>query len=340
MMIPPPQITEPAFEATLSSDEFYSVEAIYMLDLNTKIGEKKDEVLAQVNDKRQEKRVFGVDDYYEVSIQSLFSASGAVIAEDGTGTIKVEYPDTSLFFDLALVPHFTPTKRLKHIPSVEVTSEQIFVAWDVDRFYVEEDEEGEEIYPATFPAFSLDNPNLVATIELSRDGSYTATTTAKLAADKLTQANIELLYITPIEKEPLDDPDINQPGVTYSFSGMSSSGLSGGLPSIRHYFPIVKLTTIHHRLFLADDDDYYNKFSNRNYSTKKKVLSTYDFSTKSIYDIQHKISAYQSSAWGTSSDDPLNGGSLRRINDATVNAHSSTQAFKVYNRGFIYEFSK
>jgi hypothetical protein len=316
-----------------------------------------------------------------------------------------------------LVPHFTPTKRLKHIPSVEVTSEQIFVAWDVDRFYVEEDEEGEEIYPATFPAFSLDNPNLVATIELSRDGSYTATTTAKLAADKLTQANIELLYITPIEKEPLDDPDtvpddfqldpydagphlkmvsmvigytgdgsgnselqmyveqgdnygdkfskrwdydfkgngvnlmgtdsllydepdINQPGVTYSFSGMSSSGLSGGLPSIRHYFPIVKLTTIHHRLFLADDDDYYNKFSNRNYSTKKKVLSTYDFSTKSIYDIQHKISAYQSSAWGTSSDDPLNGGSLRRINDATVNAHSSTQAFKVYNRGFIYEFSK
>ena len=413
----------PPHEASMGYEDFHTLNNEFAEHLPNRLHQNKEAVLRLVNEERFEKAVNYVDDYYEVPIANLKGSPAKSLAESGEGYIKVTFPDQDRIFDVSLVPHISPATLKKSVPyNNKLQSEEVFIAWDVDRFYIEEDADGKELYPVTFPVFSLEDPDFEVDVTLYRDGTleWGGITEKNVSKNELQNSDPSLLYITTTECTtciiPPDDgsgggfptfepvtgshlamvsmmlgksgdgsgnselqmyieendnyslkfskywgydfkgdardlkgsdgvyyhePDVNQPGIRYSFANLPAGPEHYAWPQNEDYLSIIHLGTTFNRLFLADDDAVYNKFSHRTKETVVDTLSTYDFNSKSIYDIVHKISAYDMWFWETgSSDDPLDGGSLRRINEATVNDFSETEPFTIYNRGFEYKFIK
>jgi hypothetical protein len=75
-------------------------------------------------------------------------------------------------FELILEPHRGGRKIGSSTP-VSFSTASTWLALNADRFYVQEDAEGNEIWPVTFPAVSIDNPGRKINITLDRDGTLT-----------------------------------------------------------------------------------------------------------------------------------------------------------------------
>lgn len=340
-------------------------------------------------------------------------------------------------FELVLQPHYGPAETAKGKAAEGTTllsTETAWLALNPDVFYVDEDEEGNEIWPVTFPATSLENPDIEIEVTLDRDGTLTWPEKAKAK----TIDDNQMYYLTPLYMElcdacdddsvksakgkeiattstnvpdwflglktlridnsgdgdgaaeltlhfqqtdnynskfsrnwnyafdtrkyftksnPLgkkhsqnqaadglwyDGPDVNHPGVDYSFMNMPSS-LKFPVKSNEvwyqgelDYFPLLPLTGSYHRLIITEQDKKYNKFSARRTSTRVEDVWTYDMSDGQYDYLTTRIDA-ASHRRGNSDETMLLSG-VRRVNYSTVSYATNSGSVTAQRGGFKYVF--
>lgn len=117
--------------------------------------------------------------------------------------IRVQYPDGS-------INEFTLTLR-KARNGGRVAANQIaanktstWIALDPERFYVKENDQGNEIYPVTFLATSMKNPDVKVEVTLHRNGiltwpsENTSNFSSNTAANMAASSQRQMMYVTAV----------------------------------------------------------------------------------------------------------------------------------------------
>ncbi|MBO6620666.1 MAG: hypothetical protein JJ940_02155 [Balneola sp.] len=104
-----------------------------------------------------------------------------------------------------------------------VSEDNTWIALDPDRFYLEDDENGEEIWPITFEALHVGDVNRVLSVTFGKEGLLSAQEEGK--AKMNSDPTLLFLDSAPMLDQPCDDPSLI---ITCDENGGSGSPGSGG----------------------------------------------------------------------------------------------------------------
>jgi len=242
----------------MNSEEFYLGTADYFSELKKKlVGKRKlifETMKAEAELKSSENSYPSVP---EIKLKQLslltnnIKTKKADHPENLSGHIRVLNSDGSVSeYYLELTKHHAPFKAESTLNTILSSASpqpgsEAYIALDVDAFYVKDDEQGEEIWPVTFPAQSLDDPNKVIDITVYKDGSIKwpkeksiNTTFSTISASSGNTSN-ELYYLQPSELQicTIDDNSCSDPGT----GGGSTGGGSTSAPSWTDAMPYMEV---------------------------------------------------------------------------------------------------
>jgi len=167
----------------MSANEFYTGSAQYFKDAISKIAANKALILDSYREYLQNARADGITDpaatLVELKKQPAFvravaNSNSKKAIEDLPGHIRIKNNDheTENFY-LSLTLHSPPVKRLSETAAGFLSgageNRKAYIALDVDQFYASDGPDGEEIWPVTIPAVSLDDEQQVE-IVVHKDG--------------------------------------------------------------------------------------------------------------------------------------------------------------------------
>jgi len=144
------------------------------------------------------------------------------LLDDLSSHIRVEYEDGSTeAFVLTLEKHYGRKQFSKNKTDV-LSEENTWLALAPSRFYIREDKQGNEIFPVTFPAVSLDNSEMEIEVTLHEDGSLSWPSKAKQKST-LTSASDrnEMIFV---DGTAVMEPAYVQPCETCDGGGGGSGG--------------------------------------------------------------------------------------------------------------------
>jgi len=227
---------------TMDAAQFHSGEAEYLLKVRRALAENGEEIIRALQTKRfsgAQTAAAGfspipVVDLYELSGFSSGSGTQSGSLADLSGHLRVTNHEGDIEeYYLSITPHLSPitgnspakNRNTQQAATGEESSDNAWIALDVDQFYVTEDENGEEIWPVTIPAQSLSDPEEIIEVTVHEDGDLewpeeitngTSTSNSKTVS---ALAFPEMNYVTADEMEIQDSGD----GGTGSSGGGSTS---------------------------------------------------------------------------------------------------------------------
>lgn len=174
---------------TISDADFYQAKSAYLDKVMNSLSENGQMVVEaldlQINNRAINLRETGSDavivDFSNIKSTNAYltsTANGSPTTnslDDLSSHIRVVDRNGDVEeFELILQPHRGPNRSsLRSSATTNLSTESTWLALNPDHFYVQEDSEGNEIWPVTFPAVSMDDPDLEIEVTLDRDGTLT-----------------------------------------------------------------------------------------------------------------------------------------------------------------------
>ncbi len=87
-------------------------------------------------------------------------------------------------------------------------SEDLWLALDSDKFYLDDDENGEEIWPITFEAVHISDASRTLSVTFDKEGFVSAKEPGTNKARVISEPSLMFLEAVPILEEPCDDPSV------------------------------------------------------------------------------------------------------------------------------------
>jgi len=253
----------------MSANEFYSGSSQYFKDVIEIIADNKEIVLDSYKEYVQSAQSKGITEisapFNYIKEQPAFANS---LAKSGnkdeidnlSGHIRMLNLDNEIEnFHINFSLHSPPTKRSSEVVTELMKkskeSRKSYLALDVDQFYAADGPDGEEIWPVTIPAVSLDDKEEVE-ITVHKDGSLKWPQSdgilAKMTASGTETDNFDgdLYYISlqSISSDPCDDPTVILPPAGCDDDGGGGGGGGSTAPSWTTEMPIF---TVQYGTFLA-----------------------------------------------------------------------------------------
>lgn len=254
---------------SISANEFYSGSSQYFKDVIDKIADDKQTVLDSYKEYVQSAQSKGITEIsapfnylkkQPTFANSLAKTGGTDGIDNLSGHIRMRNLDNEIEnFYINFSLHSPPTKRSSEVVTELMKkskeSRKSYIALDVDQFYAVDGPDGEEIWPVTIPAVSLDDKEEVE-ITVHKDGSLKWPQSDGILA-KMTASGTEtdsfdgdLYYISlqSISSDPCDDPTVILPPAGCDDDGGGSGGGGSTAPSWTTEMPVF---TVQSGSFLA-----------------------------------------------------------------------------------------
>ncbi|MEX2485727.1 MAG: hypothetical protein WED10_14235, partial [Brumimicrobium sp.] len=177
------------------------------------------EILDELNVSAQKAKSMegGFTDAGPVLLNSVFKASKNKSAESFSTHFILEDPDgfkeEFVLGTRRYIPPSADGNRAKAANKSNKTldPENTYLALNVDRFYLEDDEQGNELWPVTFTAVSMADPDNEIEVTFDQNGMVSSTySESKHKSDTQTSEDFDLVFVEPIsatnsELEPIRD---------------------------------------------------------------------------------------------------------------------------------------
>ncbi|MBN2731478.1 MAG: hypothetical protein JXR26_03510, partial [Balneolaceae bacterium] len=130
-------------------------------------------------------------------------------------------------FELILEPH-RGASRFANTTSAKLSAGSTWLALNPDHFYVQEDAQGNEIWPVTFPAVSVDDPDREIEVTLDRDGTLTWPSGVQNKSNSVSSEN-QMVYMDNMAvMDPCIDDGPGGGGTQIDPCGGGGGGTGGG----------------------------------------------------------------------------------------------------------------
>lgn len=190
-------------------------------------------------------------------------------------------------FVLTLRPYIDNISQFKASADVAYNTESTYLALSPDRFYLDDDENGNELWPITFPAINLADSTDVISVTFNKEGYVSSslesgTSNSDVSADIHNQPNIVFMEATPIVPlyPPPCEPDCGGggggggSGFFCNEVGGNGEPTGGNFSNTDHFFSISLIRIVDTgdgdgaaevQFFLKNDDTYDNECFPRSY---------------------------------------------------------------------------
>lgn len=307
---------------TVSASDFYTANAAYTDKVIKRLSKNGAAIVEAFNQSIRAKtngtytisaHFVTFDDLRSTSHYKTKSANN--LLDDLSSHIRVEYQDGSTEeFVLTLEKHYGGAQFSQNNKET-LSEEHTWLALAPSRFYIREDEQGNEIYPVTFPAVSLDNPEVEIEVTLQEDGrlSWPPETKQKSTLASTSDQN-KMIFVggTPV----MEPTNVKPCGCGGGGGGAGGGGSGGGdePPEIMAdevqmgAYPFLALETIRTH---ADGDNEGDSWELQMYVDATEAVEAHTFGRKweYVFDMKYGENGLPL-AWGDGKWWQVLGGSL------------------------------
>lgn len=169
---------------TISDADYYQGQSTYINKVMDGLSENGRAIVEAMNTQLKDRTnklqstetdaiIVGLSDLKSTTSYKSISTSSNNSLVDLSSHIRIIDDDGDIEeFELILQPHYG-SYQISNSSPVALSADNTWLALGPDRFYVQEDAEGNEIWPVNFPAVSLDDPGREIVVTLDRDGKLT-----------------------------------------------------------------------------------------------------------------------------------------------------------------------